>query len=56
VGVAARVRVLVDMHSAEHKDARTAAVTRRLRTWGRDIHFSRGQRLKKALAKMRARS
>src|SRR6185503_6175996 len=45
--VAARVRVLVDMNSAEHSDARTAAVTRRLRTWGRDIRFSRGKRLKK---------
>jgi hypothetical protein len=39
---AARTLVLLDMHSAENNDNSTAPVTRRLRTWGRDIHFLQG--------------
>src|ERR1051326_6045038 len=37
--LAARALVLVVMNSAEHRETSTAAVTSRLRTWGRDIRF-----------------
>src|SRR5689334_9202959 len=39
---AARAFVLVDMNSAEHRETSTAAVTKRFRTWGRDIQFLQG--------------
>src|SRR5215510_332744 len=41
----ARALVLVDMNSAEHRENSTAAVTSRLRTWGRDIEFLQGKRI-----------
>src|ERR1041385_7623066 len=39
---AARTLVLVDMNSAEQRETSRAAVTKRFRGWGRDIHFLQG--------------
>src|ERR1051325_5093193 len=45
---AARALVLGDMHRAEQRDSSTAAVTRHLKTWGRDIQFLQGLKIAKA--------
>src|SRR5215467_1814397 len=40
--LAARTVVLVEIKSAEQREASTESVTRRFRSWGRDIQFLQG--------------